>query len=616
MSALDRVVPTPRLLETDEIELALPVDQAWNVVRHADFGKLPIVRALFTTRTLPERVSSSSSGPVALRFDELSSTREKPGFQVLVESEPREFVVGAIGKVWHLNIPFVHVDGADAFAAFAEEGFVKVAWAIQLEPRGEHGTLVRFEVRVDATDERSWRRFERYFAIIGPASRFIRRAMLSSLAKEHGTPASRENVAPLAGDNLLPDAEAQITHGIEIHATPEAIWPWLVQMGLGRGGFYSVDAVDNLGARSAREVHPELQRLHVGDVIPADSERGDGFEVLAIVPNRALILGGLWDATARQQLPFDATRPDRFWHVTWAFVLEPIDATTTRLHVRARAAFPKSGTIHAAWIRPVHGLMETTQLRHLAARVEGKLPADDWRDVFEGIGGVGVMVASFLTPFLRGARSHWGIDEKTAKLPYPGDALVPEPRWSWTHAIEIEASATEVWPWIVQLGADRGGFYSYQWLENLAGCKVRNAESTHRELALREGSSLVLHPDMPAMDVVSLVPERAIVAFAPADEEARRAGKAWVAASWAFVVEPQGEGRCRLVSRYRVATSDDVATLAAFGPTLLEPIGFAMDRRMLLGIKGRAERTRGRRALRSMGKRRNTRAAVTARRSP
>lgn len=616
MSALDEVVPTPGLLETDETELALPIEEAWAVVRHADFGDLPIVRALFATRTLPDRLSHHATAPVVLRIDALTSSQEEPGFQVLVDDAPHELVVGAIGKVWHLTIPFVHVDDAKAFAAFQEPGFVKVAWSIQLTPRGANATRVRFEVRVDATDEPSWRRFRRYFAVIGPASRFIRRSLLASLAKKHGTLESKENETALPGDELLSDAEAQITHGIDIHASPEAIWPWLLQMGLGRAGFYSIDAIDNLGARSAREVHPDLQDVRVGDVLPADSDRGDGFEVVTIAPNRALVLGGLWDATARHQLAFASPRPDRFWHVTWAFVLEPLDATTTRLHVRARAAFPKSGTIHAAWMRPVHHLMETTQLHRLAARVEGRLPADDWRDVLDGIAGVGVMLAAFFTPFLRDARSHWGIDEKTAALPYPGDHLVPEPRWSWTHAIEIEASAADVWPWIVQLGADRGGFYSYQWLENVAGCKLRNAEAVHRDLALQEGSALVLHPEMPAMDVVSLVPERAIVAHAVADPEARARGRAWVDASWAFVLEPQGEGRCRLVSRYRVATSDDVATLAAFGPALLEPIGFAMDRRMLMGIKERAERPRGKRALRSMTRKKSAKANDIARRLP
>ncbi|HMI84299.1 MAG TPA: hypothetical protein VK550_09410 [Polyangiaceae bacterium] len=132
-------------------------------------------------------------------------------------------------------------------------------------------------------------------------------------------------------------------------------------MGCRRGGFYSIDAIDNGGGTSAREIHPELQALRVGDVLPAAPESDDGFEVLRIEENRALVLGGLYDTDRRRQLPFASTRPDRFWQITWAFVLEPLDATHTRLHVRARAAFPQTGRVHVTWIKFVHHPMESAQ---------------------------------------------------------------------------------------------------------------------------------------------------------------------------------------------------------------------------------------------------------------
>lgn len=100
---------------------------------------------------------------------------------------------------------------------------------------------------------------------------------------------------------------------------------------------------------------------------------------------------------------------------------------------------------------------------------------DGWRDVVEGVVGAGAMIASGITPFLRPRRNRWGLDTALAGRPLAGDDLVPRPRWSWTHGIEIDASADAVWPWVAQVGADRGGFYSYQWLENIAGCGVRNA---------------------------------------------------------------------------------------------------------------------------------------------
>jgi hypothetical protein len=451
---------------------------------------------------------------------------------------------------------------------------------------------VEFELRVDATDDDSWRKFRRYFRLIGPGSHFIRRTLLASLTSELGTPEAEENARPLAGDDLLPDAAAQVTHGVTIAAPPERIWPWLVQMGCRRAGFYAVDALDNGFVRSARELHPELMKLEVGQVIPASPEGDDGFEVLRVEAPHALVLGGLYDPDAEKQLVFSASRPARFWHVTWAFALEPLDANTTRLSVCARAAFPASGRLHLAAIRPVHHFMQSAMLRHLAARAEGRLPRDDLGDVLEGVGGVAIMIAAFLSPFLRRARSHWGLEPGTATRTYPGDELVQAPRWSYTHGVEIEAPAPRVWPWIAQIGADRAGFYSYQWLENLVGCEVRNAETVHPDWEARVGQPLVLHPDpkAPRLEIVAVEPGVHVIARARADEQTRAGGTAWAAASWLFFLEPLGNNRCRFISRYRASSSEDLATRLAFGPALLEPVGFAMDRRMLLGVKERAEK--------------------------
>ena len=590
MTALDRIVPTPRLLETDGVDLAVPPAVAWELVRHADLGASPIIHALFAIRTLPGRLAGRAREPLRLRVDDLVSSPDKPGFQILADDPPHEVVVGAIGKVWQTDIPFLHVADASAYAAFAGEGWVKVAWALRVSPLGERDSHVEIEVRVDARDEASWRKFVAYFRLVGPGSRFIRRTLLSALARDHGTPGSAQHLRPLPGDELLPDAIAQITEGVTIAAKPEAIWPWLVQMGCRRGGFYAIDALDNGGRRSAREIHPDLGGIRVGDLVPATPEGNDGFEVLQIQEARALVLGGLFDPHAQRQLAFGSPRPSSFWQITWAFVLEPLDAARTQLLVRARAAFSKDERLHAAWIRPIHRFMQSAQLRHLRARVEGRLPPDDWRDVVEGVGGAAIMAAGLLTPFLRDARSHWGIDEATAARVYPGDDLVRAPRWGWTHGIEIEAPASAVWPWVAQIGADRGGFYSYQWLENVVGCGVRNAEALHPDWELREGGTLSLHPKAPPLRIATVAPGRSFVAHAPADPDARARGERWAEASWAFVVEPMGESRCRLLSRYRCACSEDLAMRLQFGPAFLEPIGFAMDRRMLNGVKERVER--------------------------
>lgn len=214
MNALDTLIPTPRLLELSEVDLVLPLDRAWQVVRHLDLARSQLVRALFAVRTLPDVITGHKQKPLRLDIDSLVSTSEQPGFQLLVDRAPHELAVAAIGKVWQLEIPFVHVPDAASYLGFVQPDYVKVAWAIRLDPRGADNTHLTFELRVDATDDASWRKFQAYFLLIGPGSRFIRWSMLRQLAREYGTPESREDERPLRGDELLPDAGAQATDGI------------------------------------------------------------------------------------------------------------------------------------------------------------------------------------------------------------------------------------------------------------------------------------------------------------------------------------------------------------------------------------------------------------------
>jgi hypothetical protein len=97
---------------------------------------------------------------------------------------------------------------------------------------------------------------------------------------------------------------------------------------------------------------------------------------------------------------------------------------------------------------------------------------------------------------------------------------------------------------------------------------------------------------VPPLSIAALEPGRFFVAHAPPEPRAMAAGAPWVSASWLLLVEPQGPARSRFVSRYRAASSNDLRTRLAFGPTVVEPIGTEMDRRMLLGVKARAEQAR------------------------
>lgn len=181
MSALDRLIPAPRLAEIDRVDLDAPPDAVWARLRHGALGESRLTRLLFALRTIASRGHAGDRPPGVVRIDDLVSSPEAPGFQVLADEPPREVAVGAIGQVWKPNIPFVHVADAAAFAAFATPDYVKVAWSLRLQPRERGGTHVDLEVRVTATSAKAWRRFRPYFMLIGPFSRGIRRSLLKKL---------------------------------------------------------------------------------------------------------------------------------------------------------------------------------------------------------------------------------------------------------------------------------------------------------------------------------------------------------------------------------------------------------------------------------------------------
>jgi proline iminopeptidase len=146
--------------------------------------------------------------------------------------------------------------------------------------------------------------------------------------------ASDEEVAgPYPGDGLVAGGERGATMAITIEAPPEQVWPWLVQMGGDRGGWYSWDHLDNGGRPSAREVHPEWQDLVVGDHVKYWTRRRgavDAWEVVALEPNRFLGLHGLSDLRGRTLDP-RAPRPAIYTEGLWGFQLKELPGARTRL---------------------------------------------------------------------------------------------------------------------------------------------------------------------------------------------------------------------------------------------------------------------------------------------
>jgi proline iminopeptidase len=141
-----------------------------------------------------------------------------------------------------------------------------------------------------------------------------------------------EAYGPYPGADLVPDGERAATMAVTIHAAPDQVWPWLVQMGGDRGGWYSWDRLDNGGRPSATRVHPEWQDLTVGDYVKYWLQSGpvDAWEVAALEPNRFLALRRLCDLRGRL-LDSGQARPPAYVEGLWCFLLTELPGTCTRL---------------------------------------------------------------------------------------------------------------------------------------------------------------------------------------------------------------------------------------------------------------------------------------------
>jgi hypothetical protein len=172
----------------------------------------------------------------------------------------------------------------------------------------------------------------------------------------------------------------------------------------------------------------------------------------------------------------------------------------------------------------------------------------------------------------------WGATADEVRRSLPGDDLVRYPRYETTRGITINAPVAAVWPWLVQIGQSRGGFYSYDRLANLLGCDIISVGRIIPELQqLEVGDAVRMCREgrgLPALEVARVHPRRELVL---------RGGDRY---SWAFVLDELNARTTRLLSRERGYC--DPGWLAPF--MYVEPIDFLMMRKMLKGIKERAER--------------------------
>ncbi len=205
----------------------------------------------------------------------------------------------------------------------------------------------------------------------------------------------------------------------------------------------------------------------------------------------------------------------------------------------------------------------------------------------------GAVIAAYwrlARPWMR----RWGAQDDEVELDLPGDDLVPAERLRMTHAITITAPPDPIWPWLVQIGQGRGGFYSYEWLENLLGLDIHNADQVLPEYQdLQVGDMIPFASDGSGIPAVIVEPYKALVLHYDTRESEslfslpEKTGS-YFNINWGFYLLPLDQDRTRLVERWLVDWSLDLKNTLFMG--LMEPGAFLMEQKMLREIKKRAER--------------------------
>jgi hypothetical protein len=210
------------------------------------------------------------------------------------------------------------------------------------------------------------------------------------------------------------------------------------------------------------------------------------------------------------------------------------------------------------------------------------------RSFIAGLFGVMAVVMFAYAKLVRPWQLRWGATREEANRPSPGDGLVTYPAISTTRGITIQAPVDRVWPWVVQIGQRRGGFYSYDWLENLFVMDIHSADHINLEWQNPQVGQIIPFWKGRGIPIVLLDPPRLMVlggSFVPEQP---------VGGSWSFSFESPDPQTTRLLVRARVAGFSPKWLSVVSYRLFLEPAHFIMERRMLLGIKERAEQPRKR----------------------
>jgi hypothetical protein len=196
---------------------------------------------------------------------------------------------------------------------------------------------------------------------------------------------------------------------------------------------------------------------------------------------------------------------------------------------------------------------------------------------------------------LRGWCLRWGTTPAEVHATLPGDDLFPVYAGEATHAITIQASPQRVWPWLMQIGQDHSGFYSYTFLENLVGCDMPKVERLMPDWKPRAVGETVWFATprrfggKGRMIAAIVRPQRSFVMVSANDWERLQAGKTAQESSWSFTLEPLGDGQSRLIARVRGGKPPTLLSRAV-GRLFWEPMHFVMEQKMLRTIRDLSER--------------------------
>jgi len=196
----------------------------------------------------------------------------------------------------------------------------------------------------------------------------------------------------------------------------------------------------------------------------------------------------------------------------------------------------------------------------------------------------------FISPW----QQNWGTTQNELHRSWPGDDVIPNPIYEATHAVTIKAPASQVWPWLVQIGQNRGGFFSYDWLENLAGANIHTIEHIVPELQQIEvGDPILLAPNI-GLVVWEVIQERSLV-LRTMDPDTGQAvspdinANVFTDSTWAFILDERSDKVTRLIARYRMDGNPRTLIKESIH-YLVETPHFIMQRKMLLNIKRLVEK--------------------------